>query len=178
MQCLRFWWNLQYLLLSLLSAGVLISFGHCSEGSSLICIRTCTIGIIRGVKLVNFGFPSGSSFFFPAVYPTLRVSFFLSWLPLVPSSIFLFLFISFASTAFSAFLYFWTFWSNSATVFGGLLVIEKKKSLSINPAWKVVRMTWSSASSTYSSSLLNRVTYYFSDSPSFWFSPILRCSTF
>ena len=61
-------------------------------------------------------------------------------------------------------MYFWALQSNSATVFGGLLVIEKKKSLGSNPAWKVVRMTWSSASSTCSSSLLNWVTYCLSDS--------------
>ena len=76
-RCLWPWWNLQYLLLSLLSIGVLIGFGHCKEGLSLICIRTYLIGIIRGVKLVNFGFQFGSSFFFPMVCLTLRVSFFL-----------------------------------------------------------------------------------------------------
>ena len=57
------WWNLQYLFLSLFSTGVLIDFSHCRERSSLICIRTCLIGSIRGLKLVNFGFLSGSSFF-------------------------------------------------------------------------------------------------------------------
>ena len=145
---------------------ILIGFSHCKEGSSLICIKTCSIGIIKGVKLVNFGFLSGSSFFFLVVYLTLCVSFFLSWLLLAHSSLFLCPFISFASTASSAFMYFWAFRSNSATVFGGLLVIEKKKSPSSNPAWKVVRMTWSSTTSTYSSSLLDRVTYCFSDSPS------------
>ena len=167
-QCLWSWWNLQYLFLSLLSAGVLIDFGHYREGSSLICIRTCSVGIIRGVKLVNFGFLSGSSFFFSVVYPTLRDSFFLLWLLLVPLS--LFLFPSFlASTTSSALMYFWAFWSNSATVFGGLLVIEKKKSPSSNPAWKVVSLTWSSISSTCCSSLLNRVTYCLNDSPSvYW----------
>ena len=84
------------------------------------------------------------------------------------------------------------------TVFGGILVIEKKKSLGNNPAWKVVRMTWSSASSTYSSSLLSQVTYCLSDSPSacwmlrrwpvsffylcppmkWWTKPLLSCSKF
>ena len=59
-----------------------------------------------------------------------------------------------------------SFSSNSETVFYGLLVIGKKKSSSSNPVWKVVRMTWFSASSTSSSSLLNRVTYCLSDSPS------------
>ena len=43
---------------------------------------------------------------------------------------------------------------------------RKKKSPGSNPTWKVVRMTWSLVSSTYSSSLLNQVTYYLSDSPS------------
>ena len=76
-RCLWPLWNLQYLLLSLLSIGVLIGFGHCKEGLSLICIRTYLIGIIRGVKLVNFGFLFGSSFFFPMVCLTLCVSFFL-----------------------------------------------------------------------------------------------------
>ena len=71
-------WNLQYLILSLLSTGVLIGFNHCREGLSLIYIKTCLIGIIRKVKLVNLGFLSESSFFFPAVYLTLHVSFFLS----------------------------------------------------------------------------------------------------
>ena len=66
-QCPWSWWNLQYLLLSFLSTRVLIGFGHCKEGSSLICIRTCSIGIIRGVKLVKLGFLFGSSFFFPMV---------------------------------------------------------------------------------------------------------------
>ena len=77
-RCLWSWWNLQYLLLSFLSNGVLIGFGHCREGYSLICIKTYLISIIRGVKLVNLGFLSGSSFFFPMACPTLRVSFFLS----------------------------------------------------------------------------------------------------
>ena len=97
---------------------------------------------------------------------TLRVSFFLLWLLLVPSSLFLFPFISFASTASFAFMYFWAFRRNSVTIFGGLLVIEKKKSPCSNLTWKVVKMTWSSASSPCSSSLLNWVTYYLSDSPS------------
>ena len=169
MRCLWSWWSLQYLLFFLLSTGVLIGFGHCKEESSLICIRTYSIGITRGVKLVNLGFLFGSSFFFPIVCPTIRVSFFLSRLLLVPSSLFLFPFISFVSTASSTFMYFWVLQSNSTTVFGGLLVIEKKKSPSSNLAWKVVKITWSSASSTYSSSLLNRVSYYLSDSPStYW----------
>ena len=153
-------------MLVILSIGVLIGFGHCREESSLIYIRTCSIGIIRGVKLVNLGFLSGSSFFFPVVCPTLRVSFFLSQLLLVPSSLFLFPFISFVSTASSAFMYFWALQSNFATIFGGLLVIEKKKSPGSNPAWKVVKITWSSTSSTCSSSLLNWVMYCLSDSPS------------
>ena len=63
-------------------------------------------------------------------------------------------------------MYFWALRSDYATVFGGLLVIKKKKSPGNNPTWKVVKMTWSSASSTCSNSLLNRVTYYLSDSPS------------
>ena len=117
------WWNLQYLLLSLLSTGVLIGFGHYGEGSSLICIRTCLIGIIRGVKLMNLGFLSRSSFFFPMVCPTLRVSFFLLRLPLVPSSLLLFPFISFASTTSFAFICFWALWSNFVTIFGGFLVL-------------------------------------------------------
>ena len=108
---------------------VLIGFGHYREGSSFICIRTYSIGIIRGVKLVNFGFLSGSSFFFPMVCPTLHVSFFLSWLLLIPSSVFLFPSIFFASSASSAFMYFWAFRSNFVSTFGGLLVIKKK----INP---------------------------------------------
>ena len=115
---------------------------------------------------MNFCFLYESSFLFPVLYPPLRISFFLSWLLLVPSSLFLFPFISFMSTASSAFMYFWAFQGNFMTVFGGLLVIKKKKSLGNNPAWKVVRITWSSALSTYSSFLLNRVTYCFSDSPS------------
>ena len=75
-------------------------------------------------------------------------------------------------------------------------MIEKKKSPGNNSAWKVVRMTWSSALSTCSSSLLNRVTYCLSDSPStywmlrrwpvgflclcspmkWWTKPLLSCS--
>ena len=77
-RCSWFWWNLQYLLLSFLSTGVLIGFGYYRKGSSLIYIRTCLIGIIKGVKLVNLGFLSRSSFFFLVVYPPLRISFFLS----------------------------------------------------------------------------------------------------
>ena len=45
-------------------------------------------------------------------------------------------------------------------------MIEKTKSPGSNPAWKVVKVTWSLTSSTYSNSLLNRVMYYLSDSPS------------
>ena len=166
MRCPWSWWNLQYLFLSLISIGVLTGFNHCRVGSSLICIRTCSIGIIRGVKLVNLDFLSRSSFFFPMVCLPLRVSFFLSRLLFVPSSLFLFPFISFVSIASSTFMYFWALRSNSDTVFGGLLVIEKKKSPSSNLAWKVVKMTWSSVSFTYSNSLLNRVMYCLSDSPS------------
>ena len=105
-RCPWSWWNLQYLFLSLLSIGVLIGFGHCKEGLSLIYIKTCSIGIIRGVRLVNFGLLSRSSFFFSTIYLTLRISFFLSRLLLVSSSLFLFPFISFASTTSSAFMYF------------------------------------------------------------------------
>ena len=115
---------------------------------------------------MKFGFLSESSFFFLVVCQTLRVSFFLSWLLLIPSFLFLFPFISFASAASSAFMYFWAFRSNSVTIFGGLLVIEKKKSPCSNLTWKVIKMTWSSASSTYSSSLLNQVMYYLSHSSS------------
>ena len=145
---------------------------------------------------MNLGFLSRSSFFFPMVCPTLCVSFFLLRLLLVPLSLFLFPFISFTSTASSVFMYFWALWSNSATIFGRLLVIEKKKSPSSNPAWKVVKMTWSLASSTCSSSLLNRVIYCLSDSLSaywmlrrwpvgflclfppikWWTKPLLSCS--
>ena len=71
-----------------------------------------------------------------------------------------------ATVAPSAFIYFWAFWSSSVTIFGILFVIEKKKSPGNNLAWKVVRMTWSSTSSNYNSSLLNRVRYCLSDSPS------------
>ena len=115
---------------------------------------------------------------------------------LIPYSLFLFPFISFVSTSSSAFMYFWDLRSNIAIVFGGLLVIEKKKSPSINPAWKVVKMTWSSASFTCSSSLLNWVMFCLSDSPStywmlrrwpvsflclcppmkWWTKPLLSCS--
>ena len=78
-------------------------------------------------------------------------------------------FIPFTSTVSSAFMCFWAFRSNSETIFGRLLVIEKKKSPSNNLAWKVVRMTWSSTSSTSSSSLLNRVMYCLNDSPfAYW----------
>ena len=105
---------------------------------------------------------------------------------------------SFATIALSTFIYFRAFWSSSATVFGGLLVIEKKKSPSNNLAWKVVRMTWSLAFFTCSSSLLNWVTCYLSDTPStcwmlrrwpvgflrlcppmkWWTKPLLSCSKF
>ena len=105
-RCPWSWWNLQYLFLSLLFAGALVGYGHCREGSSLICIKTYSIGIIRGVKLVNFGLLSRSSFFFPVVYSTLHFSLFLSRFLLVPSALFLFPFISFASTVSSAFMYF------------------------------------------------------------------------
>ena len=147
---------------------------------------------------MNFDLLSESSFFFSMVYPKISISYFLSQLLLVSLSLFLFPFISFASTASFAFMYFWAFRSNSATFFGGLLVIEKKKSLGSNPAWKVVRMTWSLASFTCNSSLLNRVTYYLSDSPfacwmlrrrpvgflclcppmKWWTKPLLSCSNF
>ena len=114
---------------------------------------------------MNLGFISRSSFFFPVACPTLRVSFFFfSRLLLVPLSLFLFPFISFASTASSTSMYFWALRSNSVTIFDGLLVIENKKSPGSNPAWKVVRITWSLALSTCSNSLLNRVTYCLSDS--------------
>ena len=116
-------------------------------------------------KVGELWLPVQKLLLFPYGCLTLLVSFFLSWLLLVPSSLFLFPFISFASTASSAFIYFWAFRCNSATVFGGLLVIEKKKSPGSNPAWKVVKMTWSSISSTYSSSLLNQVMYCLSDFP-------------
>ena len=76
---------------------------------------------------------------------------------------------SFATIAPFAFIYFWAFWSSFATIFGGLLVIEKKKSPSRSLALKVVKMTWSSTSSTCSNSLLKRATYCRRDSPSaYW----------
>ena len=53
------WWNLHDLLLFLLSSGVLISFSHCREGSSLICIRTCSIGIIKESLQAPFFFSCG-----------------------------------------------------------------------------------------------------------------------
>ena len=62
--CLWSRWNLQYLLVSLLSTRELFGFGHRREGSSLICIRTYSIGIIRGVKFMNLGFLSGSPSFY------------------------------------------------------------------------------------------------------------------
>lgn len=116
-RCPWSWWNLQYLFLSLLSTGVLIGFSHCREGYSFICIRTCSIDIIRGVKLVDLAFLSRSSFFFPLVCPPLHISFFLSRLLFVPSSLFLFPFISFASIASSAFMYFWAWtWNPSKRI--------------------------------------------------------------
>ena len=73
---------------------------------------------------------------------------------------------SFATIAPSAFIYFWVFWSSFVTIFGGLLVIEKKKSPGRSLALKVVKMTWSLTSSTYSNSLLKCATYYCRDSTS------------
>ena len=76
-QCLWSWWNLQYLLLSLTSAGVWMGLGHYRDGSSFICINTCSIGITRGVKLVNLGLQFGRFFFCPmhAQYPVFPSSY-------------------------------------------------------------------------------------------------------
>ena len=66
-----------------------MGLGHCREGSSFICINTCSIGITKGVKLVNLGLQSERFFFLSKVCLTPRVSFFLLGLWLVPSSLFL-----------------------------------------------------------------------------------------
>ena len=160
-----------------------MGLGHCKAGSSFICINTCSIGISRGVKLVNLGLRLGKFFFLSNACPVPRVSFFLSRLWLVPSSLFLLVVTPLAIIASYAFIYFWALWSNSVTIFGGLLVIEKKKSPGSNPAWKVFRITWFSASSTCSSFLFKHVTYYLSNSPSAWrmlrrcpVSFVCRCS--
>ena len=165
--------RLQYLLLSLTSARAWIGLGHSREDPSFICVNTCLIGITRGVKLVNLGHRSRRFFFLSNACLIPRVSFFLSGLWLVPLSLFLLAITLLAITLLaitvsSTFIYLWALWSNFATIFGEILVIEKKKSLGSNPAYKVVRITWSSASSTYSNSLLKHVTYCLSDSPSTW----------
>ena len=162
------WWNLQYLLLSLTFVGTWMGLSHCRASSSFICINTCLIGITRGVKLVNLGLRFGRFFSLSNACPVPHVSFVLSGLWLVPSSFFLLVVTPLAITVSSAIIYFWALWSNSATIFSELLLIEKKKSPGRNPTWKVVRITWSSASSTYNNFLLNYITYYLSDSPFAW----------
>ena len=126
------------------------------------------MGITKGVKLVNLSLWSGRLFFLSNACPVPYVFAFLLGLWLVRSSLFLLVITPLAITVSFAFIYLWALWSNSATVFGELLVMEKKKSPGSNPTWKVIRITWSSASSTCSNSLLKRVMYCLSDSPSTW----------
>ncbi len=52
--CLWSLWNLQYKFLGLLLGSERILPGHRSEGSSCICMRSFSIGVFRGVKLLNF----------------------------------------------------------------------------------------------------------------------------
>lgn len=106
-QCPWSWWNLQYLFLSLTSTRAYIGRGHCRDGSSLICISTYSMGITKGVKLVNLDLQSESPLFLSKVCPMLHASFFLLGWQLGLLSLFLLLVISFAITTSSLFIYFW-----------------------------------------------------------------------
>ena len=66
-----------------------IGLGHYRASSSFICINTCSIGITRGVKLVNLGLRSRKFFFLSNASLVPCVSLFLLGLWLVLSSIFL-----------------------------------------------------------------------------------------
>ena len=63
------------------------------------------------------------------------------------------------SKASSAFMYFWVFKSISSIDSGGLFVRATKNSLDFNPALNVVSCTFSLASSSYNTYLLNCFTY-------------------
>ena len=103
--CSWSWWNLQYLLLSLTFVGAWMGLGHCRAGSSFICINTCSIGITRGVKLVNLGLQSRKFFFLSNACLVPHVSFILSGLWLVPLSLSLLVVTPLAITASFAFIF-------------------------------------------------------------------------
>lgn len=73
MMCPWSLWNVQYLPFDLLSRLVFIPYGHYNDWLSFIRIRTCFIGMVKGVKLKNrllglFFFDVGWSSTFWAVY--------------------------------------------------------------------------------------------------------------
>ena len=163
-------WKRQYFFVSLHFEDELKGLGHFSAGSSFFCIRIFSTGISKGVKF---------SFFFDDVSRALLLalasvrlslrSLFLPWdsllysffrLPVNPSTV----------SASSPFMYFCALNNKFVIEVGGVFPREKMRSRLFNPAWKVVIITWSSASSIFSIALLNHFTYSLWVSPSCYFT--------
>ena len=122
-------------------------------------MRILSIGIINGVKF-SFFFDDASrllSLALASVRLTLR-SFFLLW-DSAPSPFFHLPVNPFAVSTSSPFMYFCALNSRSIIKVGGFFPKEKTRLGLINPAWKVVIITYSSASSISRTTLLNRFTY-------------------
>ena len=108
-------WKRQYLFLLRLLGSPFIFFSHFREGSSLICIRTCSSGTFNGVyywfRVEGPGFLL-SWFFLSFVRPFFGQGPFSEWrlgFPSILSDLFLFL----AIMESSAFMKFWAEWTSS-----------------------------------------------------------------
>ena len=145
------WWKRQYLSLDLLLGSPFSLLGKFRVPSSLICIRTWSIGVISGVKFVNFPVDRLSSLQSPvlAIFHPLSCC--------VSSCFSLFLgFSPWAKSASFAFMYLDALYSTSDIVFESFLYRENRNLPFRSPFVKAATSILSLVSSIDSASLLKR----------------------
>ena len=152
-------WKRQYLFRLRLLGSPFIFSGHFKEGSSLICIRTCSSGVFNGVycwfRAERLAFLLSRSFF-SFTRP------FFGWGPCsawriefayVLSAFFLFL----TMIASFTFMKFWAEWTSSAIDWGSFSYSLWMKRSELTPLWNAASINLSSTSSTVRASRLKRV---------------------
>ena len=133
-------------------------------------MRILSTGNIRGVKF-RFFFDDVSTPLLLALASVILSlhSYFLLW-DSMPSSFFRLPVNPFAVSASSPFMYFCALYKKYVIKVGGVFPREQTRSRLISPAWKVVIITCSSASSISKTALLNHFTYSLKVSPYYCFT--------
>ena len=148
-------WKRQYFFGSCFLEDVLHGFSHFRPGLSLICIKILSVGITNWVKF-NLFFGTFGLLLLALVSKEWSLRSFFLYFPVNP----------FAVRVSSPFMYFWALNRRSVMEVGGVFPSEKMRLGLLSPAWKVIIMTWSLASSISSIALLKCFTYSLNLSPS------------